>query len=66
MECKCGAEIAGTTHEVKTIKMAKEWAEVATESDLPVTIESFECRSCGRFGFKMYSSSGELIFRRAV
>ena len=66
MQCNCGAEIARTTHEVKTIKMAKEWNGDVKDLDLPVSIESFECKSCGRFGFKMHDSSGDLIFRKGA
>lgn len=48
MNCKCGGSTTGSVHEVKTLKVAKEWLEDCRESDLPIRVDSDKCRSCGR------------------
>ncbi len=66
MQCQCGSETASSSHDVKTLKMAVEWVEDATNADLPLTIESCQCKPCGRFGFKAFNASGKLIKRKNI
>jgi hypothetical protein len=66
MECQCGSEVVNSQHEVKTMKCALEWSDRVNEASLPVIIDSFECKSCTRFGFKVTGQGGNLIDRRGV
>jgi len=48
MMCPCGGETRTSTHEVLTLRKAREWSSVVTEKHLPVTIGVDRCPGCGR------------------
>ncbi len=66
MQCKCGGEALSSHHEVKTLKGAAEWWAGSKQHDLPAVVQSCQCDSCGRFGFKMYDHRGDLMVRKGV
>lgn len=50
-----------STHEVKTIKKANEWADNVTELDLPLKIHQNTCSACGRLNYMTESNTGFII-----
>jgi hypothetical protein len=59
MICKCGGHTNNNVHNVKTLKVAKEWLPEIEESNLPLTVDNYVCQGCGRqdtnFTFKRCS-----------
>lgn len=48
MICKCGGQTTNGVHKVTTLKVAKEWLPEVEEKDLPLTVDNYRCRGCGR------------------
>lgn len=53
-----------STHGVKSLKKAKEWAaRDVEESELPLQIHQNRCNACGRLSYIAANSKGEAIRR---
>ena len=64
MQCPCGFERRPATHEVVTLKTAKEWHPYVVESDLPVKVDRDVCHGCGRQHAVIISANGKIVGRR--
>lgn len=63
MICPKGSECTETTHDVKTIAVAREWFDGVNVSDLPITVNQVKS-SNGRLMLKIYSKDKQLIYSR--
>jgi len=63
MECPKGSICAESTHEVKTLKGAKEWWGKINESMLPVKITQ-QTSADGRIHLSIRDKNGTLVHRR--
>ena len=64
MICQCGGILKSSEHSIKSINKANEWAQgLYQEKDLPLYVAQLVCDSCGRLGYKIKNSKGELIKR---
>jgi len=51
MQCNCGRETTSSSHEVTTLKKAKEWYSDTT--NVPLKIEQDTCQGCGRLHYQV-------------
>ena len=61
MQCQCGNTMSESTHEIKTLAKAREWASDATNDDLPLKIHQNKCSACGRLNHKAESNKNVII-----
>jgi len=61
MECKCGGETINIVHKVTTLKGAQDWDSTVKQSDLPVTVDNYRCRGCGRESARIFNSNQQLL-----
>jgi ribosomal protein S27AE len=64
MQCTCGSELTSSSHEVKTIKKAQEWATYAQEHDLPLRVEQDSCPRCGRNMWLARNKAGIMLEKK--
>lgn len=63
MQCQCGNTMLESTHEVKTLKKANEWARDVSEHEMPLKIHQNKCNSCGRLSYLTENNAGFIIRR---
>ena len=64
MMCQCGGIMKSSEHSIKSVNKANEWAEgLYQQKDLPLHVAQQTCASCGRLGYKVTNSKGELVKR---
>lgn len=57
MQCKCGAELKYSMHDIKSQAGLDKWCEGETISGQGATIEQLECPSCGRLQYKVWNGT---------
>lgn len=54
MNCQCGGQTTHGGHEVKTVEGLNNWGIENIKP--PVVIVSEKCKSCGRYGYKIFKN----------
>lgn len=58
-----GGQLTESEHTVSTLAKALEWCPSVTKCELPITVNQWKATN-GRCAFKVYSSTGSLIYSR--
>jgi len=63
MICPKGSLCSESTHEVKTLSVAQQWFNDVIESQLPITVNTFNGEG-GRLRISVFDCDNNLIHRR--